>query len=133
MRQLKTTALSYRSHGDNTTGAPTAIMAPNAGPDVDKELQLAKALVLETQTAEEIEGESWEATMLPDVHYMEVQTQIQWRSGSQSFRLAPGDFVPDGQLHRSFSLRQDRRLHWQASARWSHDASRCPDADNSTR
>ncbi|KAK4223869.1 cyclin-like protein [Podospora fimiseda] len=111
-----TTALSYRSHGDNTTGGPTAIMAPNAGPHVDKELQLAKALVLETQTPEEIEEESWdvsmvaeygdeifeymrelEATMLPDAHYMEIQTEIQW-----SMRSVLMDWLV--QVHNRFGL-----------------------------
>ncbi|KAK4192921.1 cyclin-like protein [Podospora australis] len=111
-----TTAHSYRSHGDNTTGGPTTLVAPHANGDVQKELELAKAWVLQTQTEEEIEEEAWDVSMVaqygdeifeylrqledqmtPNPHYMEDQTEIQW-----SMRSVLMDWLV--QVHHRFCL-----------------------------
>ncbi|KAK3994686.1 cyclin-like protein [Cladorrhinum sp. PSN332] len=111
-----TTAHSYRSHGDNTTGGPTSIVAPNIDRSVEKELELAKSYVLQNQTEDEVEEEAWdvsmvaeygdeifgymrhlEDTMIPDSHYMEIQTEIQW-----SMRSVLMDWLV--QVHHRFCL-----------------------------
>ncbi|KAL2017587.1 hypothetical protein VTK56DRAFT_1960 [Thermocarpiscus australiensis] len=111
-----TTAHSYRSHGDNTTGGPTTIVAPNVTANVRRELEMAKAYVLQHQTEEELEEEAWdvsmvaeygdeifsymrelEAQMLPNPHYMDIQTEIQW-----SMRSVLMDWLV--QVHQRFCL-----------------------------
>jgi hypothetical protein len=133
-----TTAHSYRSHGDNTTGGPTTLLAPNITTNVQKELDMAKDYVLDHQTEEEIEEEAWDVSMvaeygdeiftymrelevrtgllccfvvnpisfayfttqdrlLPNAHYMEIQTEIQW-----SMRSVLMDWLV--QVHHRFCL-----------------------------
>ncbi|KAH8891397.1 hypothetical protein GQ53DRAFT_155300 [Thozetella sp. PMI_491] len=111
-----TTAHSYRSHGDNTTGGPTTMIAPKATESARKELEEAKNYVLEHQTEEEIEEEAWdvsmvaeygdeifeymtemESRMLANPHYMDIQTEIQW-----SMRSVLMDWLV--QVHHRFGL-----------------------------
>jgi hypothetical protein len=61
-----TTAHSFRSHGDNTTSGPTTLLAPNVSVDVQEELALAKAYVLDHQTEDEIEEEAWDVSMVAE-------------------------------------------------------------------
>ncbi|KAK0719830.1 cyclin-like protein [Lasiosphaeris hirsuta] len=111
-----TTAHSYRSHGDNTTGGATTMVAPKVTVHVQRELEVAKAFVLENQSEEELEEEAWdvsmvaeygeeifeymrtlEGNMLPNPHYMDIQTEIQW-----SMRSVLMDWLV--QVHHRFSL-----------------------------
>ncbi|KAL2260629.1 hypothetical protein VTK26DRAFT_5306 [Humicola hyalothermophila] len=111
-----TTAHSFRSHGDNTTSELTTLLAPNVTSDVQRELEKAKAYVLEHQTEEDVQEEAWdvtmvaeygeeifaymremEANMLPDPHYMDMQTEIQW-----SMRSVLMDWLV--QVHHRFCL-----------------------------
>ncbi|KAL2179267.1 cyclin-like protein [Thermothelomyces heterothallicus CBS 202.75] len=111
-----TTAHSYRSHGDNTTNGPTTLLAPHVTASVREELEMAKAYVADHQTEEEIEEEAWdvsmvaeygdeifeymrklEAQMLPNPHYMDDQTEIQW-----SMRSVLMDWLV--QVHHRFCL-----------------------------
>ncbi|KAL0465756.1 cyclin-like protein [Neurospora intermedia] len=111
-----TTAHSYRSHCDNTTGGPTTLVAPKLTADIQKELDIAKAWVLEHQTEEEVEEENWDVSMvaeygdeifeylreleermLPNPHYMDIQTEIRW-----SMRSVLMDWLV--QVHHRFSL-----------------------------
>ncbi|KAK0635388.1 cyclin-like protein [Bombardia bombarda] len=111
-----TTAHSYRSHGDNTTVGVTTIVAPKVTENIERELEVAKAIVLQNQTEEEIEEEAWdvsmvaeygeeifeymrelEAHMLPNPHYMDIQTEIQW-----SMRSVLMDWLV--QVHHRFNL-----------------------------
>jgi hypothetical protein len=131
-----TTAHSFRSHGDNTTSGPTTLLAPNVSVDVQEELELAKAYVLDHQTEDEIEEEAWDVSMvaeygdeifaymrelevrfpclvsfhlavslltllqsqmLPNPHYMDDQTEIQW-----SMRSVLMDWLV--QVHHRFCL-----------------------------
>ncbi|KAL2160623.1 hypothetical protein VTH06DRAFT_1311 [Thermothelomyces fergusii] len=111
-----TTAHSYRSHGDNTTSGPTTLLAPHVTASVREELEMARAYVAEHQTEEEIEEEAWdvsmvaeygdeifaymrqlEAQMLPNPHYMDDQTEIQW-----SMRSVLMDWLV--QVHHRFCL-----------------------------
>ncbi|KAK4122434.1 hypothetical protein N657DRAFT_635184 [Parathielavia appendiculata] len=111
-----TTTHSFRSHGDNTTSGPTSLLAPNVSADVQDELELAKAYVLDHQTEDEVEEEAWdvsmvaeygdeifaymrelESQMLPNPHYMDDQTEIQW-----SMRSVLMDWLV--QVHHRFCL-----------------------------
>ncbi|KAK5657283.1 hypothetical protein OQA88_3345 [Cercophora sp. LCS_1] len=110
-----TTAHSY-SHGDNTTGGVTTLIAPKITTQVEKELEQAKQFVLDHQTEEEIEEEAWdvsmvaeygeeifeymrslEKSMMPNAHYMDIQTEIQW-----SMRSVLMDWLV--QVHCRFNL-----------------------------
>ncbi|EAQ90740.1 hypothetical protein CHGG_02675 [Chaetomium globosum CBS 148.51] len=111
-----TTAHSYRSHGDNTTSGTTTLLAPHATASDEEEFDMAKAYVVDHQTEEEIEEEAWdvsmvaeygdeiftymrdlEARMLPNAHYMDDQTEIQW-----SMRSVLMDWLV--QVHHRFCL-----------------------------
>jgi G2/mitotic-specific cyclin 3/4 len=132
-----TTAHSYRSHGDNTTGGITTMLAPKVTAKVRRELDVAKAIVEENRSPDELEEETWDvsmvaeygdeifeymrelevrqchgnpppsyeectsnpiqAKMLPNGHYMDIQTEIQW-----SMRSVLMDWLV--QVHNRFSL-----------------------------
>ncbi|KAF7585861.1 hypothetical protein BBP40_009962 [Aspergillus hancockii] len=111
-----TTARSYRSRGDNTTGATTTMLFPKYTQQVKRELALAKQIVEATRTAEDIEDEFWDTSMvaeysedifdymreqeikmLPNAHYMDNQAEIQW-----SMRSVLMDWLV--QVHHRFSL-----------------------------
>ncbi|KAI0434535.1 hypothetical protein F5Y09DRAFT_234400 [Xylaria sp. FL1042] len=112
-----TTAHSYRSHGDNTTGGVTTVMFP---PKITKkgqsELETAKQIVESRRTAEDIQEDAWDISMvaeygdeifqymkeqemalLPNPHYMDDQGEIQW-----SMRSVLMDWVV--QVHARFGL-----------------------------
>ncbi|KAI0810514.1 hypothetical protein GGR55DRAFT_644240 [Xylaria sp. FL0064] len=112
-----TTAHSYRSHGDNTTGGVTTVMFP---PKITKkgqvELEAARQIVESRRTAEEIQEDAWDISMvaeygdeifqymkkqemslLPNPHYMDDQGEIQW-----SMRSVLMDWVV--QVHARFGL-----------------------------
>ncbi|KAE8146346.1 cyclin-like protein [Aspergillus avenaceus] len=110
------TAPSYRSRGDNTTGATTTLLFPKYTQQVRKELAIAKQIVEATRTMEDIEDEFWdpsmvaeynedifdymkeqEIKMLPNAHYMDNQAEIQW-----SMRSVLMDWLV--QVHHRFSL-----------------------------
>ncbi|KAI8625129.1 hypothetical protein F5Y19DRAFT_272937 [Xylariaceae sp. FL1651] len=112
-----TTAHSYRSRSDNTTGGVTTIMFP---PKLTKkglaEIEAAKQIVNSRRTTEEIQEDIWDVSMvaeygddifrfmkdqemnlLPNPHYMDIQTEIQW-----SMRSVLMDWVV--QVHTRFGL-----------------------------
>ncbi|CZR65112.1 related to G2/mitotic-specific cyclin 3 [Phialocephala subalpina] len=111
-----TTAHSYRSRGDNTTGGATTVLFPKVTRKAERELAAAKELVEGARTMEEIEDEAWDTSMvaeygdeifaymreleikmLPNAHYMDNQTEIQW-----SMRSVLMDWLI--QVHCRFSL-----------------------------
>ncbi|OJJ51202.1 hypothetical protein ASPZODRAFT_148528 [Penicilliopsis zonata CBS 506.65] len=111
-----TTARSYRSRGDNTTGGATMVLFPRSNQQVRRELAQAKEIVEATRTAEDIEDEYWDTSMvaeysdeifeymkeqeikmLPNAHYMDNQAEIQW-----SMRSVLMDWLV--QVHHRFSL-----------------------------
>ena len=61
-----TTARSYYSRGDNTTGGATTVMLPRVNAKVRRELAQAKEHVEASRTVEEIEEESVDATMVAE-------------------------------------------------------------------
>lgn len=61
-----TTAHSYRSRGDNTTGGATTILLPKITNKVKKELAEAKELVESARTPEEIDDEAWDTSMVAE-------------------------------------------------------------------
>ncbi|KAH8429561.1 B-type cyclin [Aspergillus melleus] len=110
------TARSYRSRGDNTTGATTAMLFPRFTQKVKQELARAKQIVEESRTQEDIEEELWDTSMvadynedifdymkeqeikmLPNAHYMDNQAEIQW-----SMRSVLMDWLV--QVHHRFGL-----------------------------
>ena len=60
------TARSYRSKGENTTGGATTVLFPHANQKVKKEIAAAKELVEATRTAEEIEDECYDTSMVAE-------------------------------------------------------------------
>ena len=60
------TARSFKSRGDNTTGGATTILFPKVNQKVKKELAAAKQLIESTRTAEEIEDEAWDTSMVAE-------------------------------------------------------------------
>jgi G2/mitotic-specific cyclin 3/4 len=61
-----TTAHSYRSRGDNTTGGATTVLFPKVTNKAKKELAAAKEVVESARTAEEIEDELWDTSMVAE-------------------------------------------------------------------
>ncbi|KAL5048191.1 hypothetical protein BDW71DRAFT_26390 [Aspergillus fruticulosus] len=111
-----TTARSYRSRGENTTGGATTLLFPRYTQQVKRELVLAKQIVEATRTVEDIEDDYCDASMvaeyseeifeymreqeikmLPNAHYMDNQAEIQW-----SMRSVLMDWLV--QVHHRFSL-----------------------------
>ncbi|KAL7931124.1 cyclin-like protein [Trichoderma chlorosporum] len=110
-----TTTHSTRSR-DMTLANATTILAPRVNSRVQRELDEARIEVEQTITPEEVDEEMWdvsmvaeygeeifeylremEAKMLPNPHYMETQTEIQW-----SMRTVLMDWLV--QVHHRFNL-----------------------------
>ncbi|KAL9128428.1 MAG: hypothetical protein Q9217_002890 [Psora testacea] len=110
------TARSFKSRGDNTTGGATTVLFPKETQKAKKELALAKELIEGSKTAEELDDETWDTTMvaeygdeifqymkeleikmLPNAHYMDNQAEIQW-----SMRAVLMDWIV--QVHHRFNL-----------------------------
>ncbi|EON64113.1 hypothetical protein W97_03343 [Coniosporium apollinis CBS 100218] len=111
-----TTARSLPSRGDNTTGGVTIVLAPRVTAKVERELVAAKDFVESTKTAEDIEDEAWDTSMVaeygdeifdymrqleermrPNPYYMDNQAEIQW-----SMRSVLMDWLV--QVHHRFNL-----------------------------
>ncbi|KAH6987416.1 cyclin-like protein [Ilyonectria sp. MPI-CAGE-AT-0026] len=112
--QAYTTAHSFRSR-DLTAGA-TTVVPPRVTARVQRELEEAKLEVERTRTQDDIEEELWDVSMvaeygddifeymreleikmLPNPHYMDIQTEIQW-----SMRSVLMDWLV--QVHNRFGL-----------------------------
>lgn len=61
-----TTARSLRSRGDNTTGGVTLVLAPRVTAKSQRELEAAKLFVDAHKTAEDIEDEQWDTSMVAE-------------------------------------------------------------------
>lgn len=61
-----TTAHSYRSRGDNTTGGVTTVLIPQITNKSKKEFAKAQVLVEESRTAEDIEDELYDVSMVAE-------------------------------------------------------------------
>ncbi|KEY65472.1 hypothetical protein S7711_08312 [Stachybotrys chartarum IBT 7711] len=113
--QAYTTAHSFRSR-DLTTSGATTLLAPRITARVQRELEEARLEVMKNTTPEEIDEESWDVSMvaeygeeifdymrdleikmLPNPHYMDNQTEIQW-----SMRSVLMDWLV--QVHGRFGL-----------------------------
>ncbi|KAL8906616.1 MAG: hypothetical protein Q9171_006201 [Xanthocarpia ochracea] len=110
------TARSFRSRGENTTNGVTTVLFPKVNQKTKRELAAAKQLIESTRTAEEIDDETWDTSMvaeygeeifgymrdleikmLPNAHYMDNQAEIQW-----SMRSVLMDWLV--QVHHRFQL-----------------------------
>ncbi|KAM3512827.1 hypothetical protein MY11210_003532 [Beauveria gryllotalpidicola] len=113
--QAYTTAHSFRSRDYTTVGA-TTLLAPRLTARVQRELEEARLEVEESKFAADFEEEAWDVSMvaeygdeifdylheleikmLPNPHYMEMQTEIQW-----SMRSVLMDWLV--QVHSRFAL-----------------------------
>ncbi|KAF4987699.1 hypothetical protein FDECE_15328 [Fusarium decemcellulare] len=113
--QAYTTAHSFRSR-DLTAGGATTIVPPRVTARVQRELEEAREEVERTRTQDEVEEELWDVSMvaeygdeifeymreleikmLPNPHYMDIQTEIQW-----SMRSVLMDWLV--QVHNRFGL-----------------------------
>ncbi|KAF7547322.1 hypothetical protein G7Z17_g7823 [Cylindrodendrum hubeiense] len=113
--QAYTTAHSFRSR-DLTSGGATTVVPPRVTARVQRELEEAKLEVERTRTQDDIEEELWDVSMvaeygeeifeymreleikmLPNPHYMDIQTEIQW-----SMRSVLMDWLV--QVHNRFGL-----------------------------
>lgn len=110
-----TTARSFGLRGESTGGV-TTVLAPKHTDMVQKELEAAKCFVDTTRTAEDVEDEQWDTSMVaeygdeifgymrelenrmsPNPRYMDQQQEIQW-----SMRAVLMDWVI--QVHQRFNL-----------------------------
>ncbi|KAL8767003.1 MAG: hypothetical protein Q9209_006357 [Squamulea sp. 1 TL-2023] len=110
------TARSFKSRGDTTTNGATTVLFPKVNQKTRRELAAAKQLIESTRTAEEIDDETWDTSMvaeygeeifgymrdleikmLPNAHYMDNQAEIQW-----SMRSVLMDWLV--QVHHRFQL-----------------------------
>ncbi len=78
-----TTAHSYRSLGDNTTGGATTLVVPKATAKVQKELDVARAIVESRLTPEDLQEEAWDVSMVAEYgeeiyEYMKG-LEVSWR------------------------------------------------------
>ena len=60
------TARSFKSRGENTTGGATTVLFPKVNLKAKKEIAAAKDLIEGSKTAEEIEDEAWDTTMVAE-------------------------------------------------------------------
>ena len=110
------TARSYRSRSENTTGGATVVLFPQYNQKIRQEISTAQSLVEATRSADDIEDESFDTSMvaeygdeifqymrdleikmLPNAHYMNNQAEIQW-----SMRSVLMDWLV--QVHHRFNL-----------------------------
>jgi G2/mitotic-specific cyclin 3/4 len=111
-----TTVRSFRSRGDNTTGGVTQVLAPRITAKTQRELDAARQYVEANRSAEDIEDEQWDTSMVaeygdeifeymhaleermkPNATYMDHQAEIQW-----SMRSVLMDWLV--QVHNRFTL-----------------------------
>ncbi len=60
------TARSFKSRGDNTTGGATTVLFPKVNQKAKQEIAAAKHLIEGSKTAEELEDEAWDTTMVAE-------------------------------------------------------------------
>lgn len=60
------TARSFRSRGENTTGGATTMLFPKVNQKAKREIAAAKDLIEGSKTAEELEDEAWDTTMVAE-------------------------------------------------------------------
>lgn len=92
-----TTAHSYRSRGDNTTGGATTVLLPRVTNKVKKELQAAKDLVDRTRSQEDVDDEAWDTSMVAEygeeifAYMRELEVSLQnYQLPKQQHRAADG-------------------------------------------
>lgn len=60
------TARSFKSRGENTTGGATTVLFPKVNQKTKREIAAAKELIEGSKTAEELEDEAWDTTMVAE-------------------------------------------------------------------
>lgn len=110
-----TTARSYRSRGDNTTGGATTVLFPKYNNQVRRELALAKQAVEATRTVEDIEDEYWDTSMVAEYNdeifeYIREQEVSCGkyrlvRSNASQIKMLPNAHYMDNQAEIQWSMR----------------------------
>ncbi|KAJ2973247.1 hypothetical protein NQ176_g6718 [Zarea fungicola] len=96
--QAYITAHSFQTRDYNSIDmGVTTLLAPKFTTRVQRELEEARIEVEDTRMADDFEEEAWDIKMLPNPHYMEMQTEIQW-----SMRSVLMDWLV--QVHSRFAL-----------------------------
>jgi G2/mitotic-specific cyclin 3/4 len=90
-----TTARSLRSRGDNTTGGVTLVLAPRVTTKSQRELEAAKMFVDSHKTAEDIEDEQWDTSMVAEYgdEIFEYMRQLEVRTTSVLIRCVANCFL----------------------------------------
>ena len=81
------TARSFKSRGENTTGGATTLLFPKVNQKARKEIAAAKDLIEGSKTAEDLEDEAWDTTMVAEygeeifqfMKDLEVVPALLWR------------------------------------------------------
>lgn len=60
------TARSFKSRGENTTNGGTTVLFPKVNQKIKREFAAAKQLIESTRTAEEIDDETWDTSMVAE-------------------------------------------------------------------
>jgi G2/mitotic-specific cyclin 3/4 len=60
------TARSFKSRGENTTGGATTVLFPKINQKAKRDIAAAKDLIEGSKTAEELEDEAWDTTMVAE-------------------------------------------------------------------
>lgn len=103
------TARSFKSRGENTTGGATTVLFPKVNQKAKKEIATAKDLIEGSKTAEELEDEAWDTTMVAEYgeeifQYMkDLEVILVWLK-----RYLPADIFTDQDASQ-------RPLHGQSS------------------
>jgi G2/mitotic-specific cyclin 3/4 len=112
-----TTARSLRSRGDNTTGGVTLQLAPRITAKSQRELEAAKMFVDSHKSAEDIEDEQWDTSMVAEygeeifeyMRQLEVRTIIMlvWNVANSFLqeRMKPNASYMDHQAEIQWSMR----------------------------
>ena len=83
------TARSFKSRGENTTGGATTVLFPKVNQKAKREIAAAKTLIEGSKTAEELEDETWDTTMvaeygeeifqyMKDLEVISVMSRVSW-------------------------------------------------------
>lgn len=120
-----TTAHSYRSLGDNTTGGATTVIVPKVTAKIQRELDNAKVLVESRLTQEELDEEAWDVSMVAEYgdEIFDYMKQLEVRRSCPRVPACPLEWMTD----RSFFRPRCSRILtiWTIRPRSSGPCGRC--------
>lgn len=111
------TARSFKSRGENTTSGVTTVLFPKVNQKIKKELAAAKELIESTRTAEDIDDETWDTSMVAEygdeifgyMRDLEASTKPGERSyktdDTKQIKMLPNAHYMDNQAEIQWSMR----------------------------